>query len=156
MGWAQTILIVALVALLAWAAVDDLRRRTIPNRLNLAIALLAPLWWWASAVPLWPEAALQVMAAAIVFGLFAAAFAFGAMGGGDVKMIGALALWLPLKVLLPMLMLMAVLGGVVTLATLAAHRIRRREGRPEVPYGVAIALAGLWTVANVILTVPGA
>ena len=35
--------------------------------------------------------------AAAVFGLFAVAFALGAMGGGDVKLIAALALWLPFQ-----------------------------------------------------------
>ena len=70
-------------------------RRTIPNGLNAAIASLAPLWWWAHGLPLWPDVAWQIGLAAVVFALFAGAFALGMMGGGDVKMIGALALWLP-------------------------------------------------------------
>jgi len=32
---------------------------------------------------------------------------------------------------------------VLTLGVLALHRARRREGRPEVPYGVAIAFGAL-------------
>lgn len=128
-----------LAALLAAAAWHDLRRRIIPNRLNLAIALGAPLMWWADGLALWPDVAVQLALAAAVFAAFAGLFALGWMGGGDVKMIGALALWLPLVQLGPMLMLTAVAGGLVTLATLAWSR----GGRPEVPYGVAIALAGL-------------
>ena len=72
------------------------KSRTIPNWLNLAIALLAIPFWWSIGLPLWPDIALQIGVAALVFGLFAIAFALGAMGGGDVKLIGALALWLPL------------------------------------------------------------
>ncbi len=43
---------------------------------------------------------------------------------------------------------MALVGGIITVATLLYHRVRRRDGRPEVPYGVAIALAGLWVLGE--------
>jgi len=38
---------------------------------------------------------------------------------------------------------MSIAGGVLTLAILGWHRARSREGRPEIPYGVAIAFGGL-------------
>ena len=38
---------------------------------------------------------------------------------------------------------MAIGGGALTVATLIWHRVRNREGRPEIPYGVAISLATL-------------
>ena len=41
------------------------------------------------------------------------------------------------------LVLMSIGGGVLTLAILAWHRARKYEGRPEIPYGVAIAFGGL-------------
>ena len=40
----------ALAALLVAAAITDIRSRIISNRLNLAIALLAPLYWLAGLV----------------------------------------------------------------------------------------------------------
>ena len=46
--------------LLVVAAVIDVRTFTISNRLNLAVALLAPLIWWSIGLPLWPDAAIQV------------------------------------------------------------------------------------------------
>ena len=49
------------------AAVIDVRTFTISNRLNLAVALLAPLFWWSVGLPLWPDAAIQVAVAAGVF-----------------------------------------------------------------------------------------
>ena len=142
------ILLGLLAALLVAAAVLDLRSRTIPNTLNLAVALLAIPFWWASGLGLWPDAALQVGIAALVFGLFALAFAVGAMGGGDVKLLGALALWLPWQALLPMLVIMSLAGGVLTLAMVVRQRLARKEGRPEIPYGVAIAFAGLWLIGQ--------
>ncbi|MDA4831224.1 hypothetical protein NY536_07050, partial [Enterobacter hormaechei] len=80
---------------------------------------------------------------------FAGIFAAGWMGGGDVKMIGALALWLPPGGVLSMLMLMAIAGGAITIVMVADSRWRRREGAVEVPYGVAIAAAALLTLAPV-------
>jgi len=70
------------------------------------------------------------------------------MGGGDVKMLAAIALWLPAGALLSLLMIMALLGGVVTIVTVIHHRMTRRIGQVEIPYGVAIALAGLWVIGE--------
>lgn len=136
---------VAMGALLLSAGFQDIRTREISNRKNAAIALLAPLWWVAIGLPIWPGMAVQVAIAAIVFALFVGAFALGQMGGGDVKLIGAVALWLPPSRLLDMLLVMSVLGGAITLAMLAERRVRRADDSTaiEVPYGVAIALAGL-------------
>jgi len=142
------ILLGALAAMLLAASWCDLRSRTIPNGLNLAIALAAIPFWWSVGLPFWPDAALQIGIAALVFGLFAIAFAMGAMGGGDVKLIGALALWLPFKAVIVLLFVMSVAGGVLTLALYLRHRLARRGGQLEIPYGVAIAFGGLWLISE--------
>ena len=136
-------LLVALAALLVSAGIQDARTREIANWKNAAIALLAPLWWWASDLTLWPDMATQLGLALIVFALFVAAFQFGWMGGGDVKMIGALALWLPLVPLTWMLIVMSLVGGALTLLLLVERAVRHRTGQIEVPYGVAIAIGAL-------------
>ena len=145
-------LVDALCALLAimllWAAVVDIRTFTISNRLNLSIALLAPLFWWATGTELWPEAAIRIGVAAGVFVLLALAFQLGAMGGGDVKLAAALALWFAPGDTLLLIVLMSLAGGVLTLIVLGVHRARKIHGRPEVPYGVAIAFGGLWLLAQ--------
>lgn len=143
-----TLLLAALALLLLAACWFDLRTRTIPNELNFAAALLAIPFWWASGLSLWPDAALQVSVAAGVFGLFALAFALGAMGGGDVKLIGALALWLPWQAVLLVLVIMSIAGGALTLAMLIRHRLAKRETPLEIPYGVAIAFGGLWLIGQ--------
>lgn len=112
---------------LLFAAGTDLRRREIDNWLNLAIALSAPLFWWASGLSLWPEVAWQIGVALAAFAIAAGLFAIGQMGGGDVKLIAALALWLPPQLFLQMLMIMAVLGYVLTMG-LGAVRVRRAAG----------------------------
>ena len=142
-------LLCAILALmLLWAAVIDIKTRTIANRLNLAIALMAPLFWWAMGVELWPDAAIRVGVAISVFILFALAFQFGAMGGGDVKLAAALALWFAPGNTLFLIVMMSLAGGVLTVIVMIEHKVRKNAGRPEVPYGVAIAFGALWLLAQ--------
>ena len=140
--------IALLAACLLWASVCDWRSRTIPNWLNGVIALLAIPYWWTAGVTLWPGVALHIGFALAVFALFAIAFRFGAMGGGDVKMAAALALWLPLAGIVKLLVIMSVAGGVLTVAMLAAHRMAKAAGQPEIPYGIAIAFGGFWLIGE--------
>ena len=142
------ILLGLLAQLLVIAAVIDIRTFTISNRLTLAVALPAPLFWWSVGLPLWPDVAIQVGLAAAVFGLFAMAFYAGMMGGGDVKLAAALALWFSPATTLKFLVIMSLAGGVLTLAYLLFHRLKRRQGRPEIPYGVAIAIGGIAILAQ--------
>lgn len=135
-------LIVLLGVLLVAAGVEDARNRQIANWKNAAIALLAPLWWLGQPLPL-PDMLIQLAIAGAVLGLFCIPFALGWMGGGDVKMIAALALWLPLASLANMLIAMSLIGGVLTLILLASHAMRRDRGAVEIPYGVAIAIAAI-------------
>ncbi|QGP78837.1 A24 family peptidase [Sphingobium sp. CAP-1] len=141
-------LIGVLGALLIAAAISDLRSRTISNRLNLIVALLAPLWWLANGLALWPDMAIQLAVGGIFFALFAALFAFGMMGGGDVKLLGALALWFPWQGTVMLFVLMSLLGGAVTIVTVIHHKLRKKQGRPEIPYGVAISIAALWLLGE--------
>jgi prepilin peptidase CpaA len=132
-----------LALLLVSAGIQDARTREIADWKNVAIALLAPLWWWLHGLSLWPDLAIQLGIAACVFAFFWLAFHFGWMGGGDVKMIGALALWFPFQALLWMLIVMSLLGGALTLLLVIERAVRRKTGTIEVPYGVAIAIAAL-------------
>lgn len=145
-GTSTLILACALGALLLVAAGCDLKSRIIPNRLNLLIALGAPLFWWQTGMALWPDVALQLAVAFGVFAVFVGLFAIGAMGGGDVKMLGALALWVDPAFILPMLLVMALIGGGIALVMLVRKHLSKSTVSPEVPYGVAIAAAGLWAL----------
>src|SRR3954452_5123758 len=114
-------LLAGLAALLVVAAVIDGGTFTISNRLNLTVAVLAPLYWLSVALAPWPGGAIQLAAGATVFAALAAAFYAGMMGGGDVKLAAALALWCPPRVTLQFLVGRALAGGVLTLALLAWH-----------------------------------
>ena len=150
------VLLGLLAIILVAAAVIDARTFTISNGLNATVALLAPVYWWSVGLPLWPEAAIQVGVALAVFGSLALAFYIGMMGGGDVKLAAALALWFSPATTLKFLVIMSLAGGVLTLLVLAIHKKRGNPGldenvklpRPEVPYGVAIAFGALWILAQ--------
>ena len=141
-GFTELLLGLLAILLLA-AAFIDVRTFTISNKLNLAVALLAPLYWLSVSLPIWPSVAIQLGVGATVFTLLAGLFYAGMMGGGDVKLAAALSLWLPPLATVKFLILMSLAGGVLTLVVVALHRLRKKEGRPEIPYGVAIAFGGL-------------
>src|SRR5437762_3952339 len=144
------LLLLALAATLVVAAIIDMRTFTISNRLNAAVAAGAPLYWLSIALTPWPGMAIQLAAGAIVFVLLAGAFYAGMMGGGDVKLAAALALWFSPAGTVKFLVVMSLAGGVLTLVVLAWHRAKRREGRPEIPYGVAIAFGGLAILGQIL------
>jgi prepilin peptidase CpaA len=140
-------LLAALAIALLVAGFTDLRSRRIGNWLNGSIALGAPLFWWASGMTLWPEVAAQLGVAIGAFSILAGLFAIGAMGGGDVKLLTALALWIEPAWFLKLIIVMALVGGVLTIVFAAVHMINGRKDRLAIPYGLAIATAGLWVLS---------
>lgn len=134
------------------ALVTDLRHRRIRN--TTVIVLLAA--WLpmaiAAGVPA-TEMAAAVVAAVMVFAAGFGCFAAGWIGGGDVKLAAAAALWLGAGQAASFLLLASVLGAVLTVLIMVAVRIRRGavgHGRPRidagsraVPYGPALAGAAL-------------
>ena len=141
-------LLIALAIALLFAGFTDLRSRRIDNWLNAGIALAAPLFWWASGLALWPDVAIQLGVAAGTFAVLTGLFALGAMGGGDVKLLGALALWIAPWSFLNLVIVMALVGGILTILFAAWHVARRQRDKLAIPYGVAIAMAGLWTLGT--------
>lgn len=147
-------LLAALAIALLVAAFTDLRSRQIGNWLTGAIALGAPLFWWASDMPLWADPWVQTSMLAqlgvglVTFAILAVLFALRAMGGGDVKLLTALALWIAPGLFLKLVIMMALIGGVLTLAFGGWHVMRRQREKLAIPYGVAISLAGLWVLGT--------
>jgi len=140
-------LLIALAIALCVAAFTDIKRRQIDNWLNLAIAAGAPAFWWASGLALWPDVALQLGVALAAFALLAGLFALKMMGGGDVKLLTVLALWIEPMMFVHLLVIMAIAGGVLTLAMGMWHVARRQREKLAIPYGVAIAFGALWVLA---------
>jgi prepilin peptidase CpaA len=150
----MTIALATLYPMLTVAALCDLRWRVIPNMLCAALAVGGALVAVASLGfdALWTFAtALAVLAGG------AALFAAGVMGGGDVKLAAASAMWLTPAQAPAFLVLTSLAGGVLALVWfLCAFAATRMSGarsaaalqaslRVGVPYGVAIAAAAALT-----------
>jgi prepilin peptidase CpaA len=151
---AQAALLVFIFAMVL-AALTDLTTMKIPNRLVLLLlagfAVSAPFAGFDAAEIGWSVAvASGVLAAA--FGLFS----FGWIGGGDAKLAAATALWFGADYTIAFLVYTALIGGAVSLAILAFRKVplprllaaqswiaRLHVAGTPVPYGVALAAAGL-------------
>lgn len=140
-------LLAALATGLLTAAFTDLRRREIDNWLTAAIALGAPLFWMSTGIS-WLNIGFHIGIALATFLVLLALFAFGLMGGGDVKLLSALSLWITPIWYAKMILVMAIAGGALTLLFGAHHLLRRKREKLEIPYGVAISAAGLWVLAS--------
>jgi prepilin peptidase CpaA len=140
---------------LAFAGASDLTTMTIPNKLVVAMVvgfvLLAPL----SGMDLQTFGLHWAAGGTVLAGTFLF-FALGWVGGGDAKLAAAGALWLGWSHTLEFLTLAALFGGVLTLALLSFRQavvpvfiirqpwVRRlHDEKVGVPYGVALAVAGL-------------
>lgn len=145
---------IAYVIILICAAIYDLWSFRIPNVLPIALALLFLLAALPHAAAV--DWASHLGAGALVFGLGALLFRLRVIGGGDVKLFSATALWMGMPLLLPFAVLTALFGAllviILKLVTPPIFLILSRmpsvdpralpqclaAGR-EVPYGVAIA-----------------
>lgn len=158
-------------AIMAVAAFEDFRRLTIPNLLPIVLCAAWPAQV-AAATPGLDGAfgyALGAMGCALaVFLGGAALFARGWLGGGDVKLLSAATLWAGAPHTPALLLATAIVGGVLALALmnplgsrlmLAVRCLLNAPGDlggiPDtpaasvpVPYGVAIAGAGLIVVVS--------
>ena len=144
-------LLAGLAIAVLYAAFTDVRTRKIRNRLTLTVALFAPAFWWASGVSLWPGVAIQFALAAGMFLFGALMFRFRQMGGGDVKLLTAIALWLEPDVFLTLILMICIANGVLTVTMIARHRRAKRAGRDvgklQIPYAVSVAVCMLALLA---------
>lgn len=145
MGLAGT---TAFGVLLTAAAASDVARYRIPNWLTATLAV-------AAIVLAFPASSGEALARAASFALVGGAaiglYAGGAMGGGDVKLLAATALWIPLASLPTFLEALAFAGGLQAAWTLAARRLAGPApvaSRPRMPYGLSIAAASLLWAAE--------
>lgn len=150
----------------AFAASMDVFTMTIPNRVSLALVtaffLLAP---FAGIGP--TKMAFHLLTGIAMLAAGIALFACGVFGGGDAKLLAAVALWIGLDDLPLYMMMVAVTGGVLSLAMLAyrklpqprvllgqawAERLHAKNG--GVPYGVALGAAALWIYPKTVWWAP--
>lgn len=165
MSWIVPITSILEILLLLYVATIDVATRSIRNEICLALALLGIAGQLASPM----QVAQSLIAATILLLLLLVIYTRGWIGGGDVKLLVALAIGLPLTGVIQLLTMTALAGGVLALVHLmlrllpyprlapagsslvrrvyAIERWRHLRHAP-LPYGVAIACGGIWTVFN--------
>lgn len=120
--WVQMLAAGATVLLLVSAAVSDLARYRIRNQ--VVYAIVAAFAVGAVADLAWPALGWSVLAGVVTFAIGAVLFGFGVFGGGDVKLVAAMALWTGFADLPRFLLVMTAAGGVLGLVWLVKRRCR--------------------------------
>ena len=165
MSWIASIAAFLEIVLLLYVATIDIATRLIRNEICLALALLGIAGQWASPMQL----AQSLIVAAILLLMLFVVYQRGKIGGGDVKLLVALAVGLPLTGLIQLLSITALAGGLLALVHLvmrhlpypklapagsslvrrvyAVERWRHLRHAP-LPFGVAIACGGIWTILS--------
>jgi prepilin peptidase CpaA len=162
MNWIGSTVSILEILLLLYVATMDIATRLIRNEICLALALLGIVGQLAGSM----QVAQSLVATTILFLLLFVIYQWGRIGGGDVKLLVALAIGLPLPGVIQLLTITALAGGVLALVHLmmrllpyprlapagsslvrrvyAIERWRHLRHTP-LPYGVAIACGGIWT-----------
>jgi prepilin peptidase CpaA len=157
----QQVLFAVFPLAMAYAAVSDLLTMTISNRVTVALVaafvVLSPFTGMDFSI-----FGLHWAAGGAVLAVAFACFAFGWIGGGDAKLASVTALWLGWESTIEYLAIASIFGGVLLCfcsfrrSVLPAFIIRQpwiqrlHDERAGVPYGVALAAAGLATYPHTI------
>lgn len=149
------LMIVGFPALLAYAAFSDLFTMSISN--SISIALVAGFFVVAGFLHL-PIAAIgwHIGCGLTVLAVTFLLFAMGWIGGGDAKLAAATALWFGFDHLADYGLVAALIGGALTLIILQLRKLpmprwaiergwiaRLHESDNGIPYGIALAIAGV-------------
>jgi len=145
--------------------VTDLRHYRIPN--SLILILIAAYPFFALTQPSDAHVGWSLGIAGLFFLIGLGLFALNIMGGGDVKMICAVALWVGPLGVVDFVSAMALVGAGMSLfmvltplrtstaqlcATLGWHTAQDKIMTDKLPYGVAIAAGGLNALLPLLLS----
>jgi prepilin peptidase CpaA len=156
------ITIAGFIGLLLASAYSDVKQLIIPNRYCIAIALLFPAYGLAApqAVDWVGSALVGSIALAIGFLMFCKKWA----GGGDVKLFAATALWAGPALIVPFVLYTGLAGGAIAGFLWLRHRLTsagtpltlpltpatREFYQQPMPYGVAIAVGGIYVAFTIL------
>jgi prepilin peptidase CpaA len=148
--------LLAFAGLIFSAAISDILRFRIPNRISMALVLLYPAYLLSATQPVDWLPAIGVAIACLIVGFVL--FSFKTCGAGDAKLFAAAALWAGPELILPFGLYTSLAGGVMVLFMWLQHRVARAPSasmilqttaeagftKQPMPYGAAIAVGGLY------------
>lgn len=165
MSWIILISSILQILLLVYVATMDVATRLIRNRICLTLAIFGIAGQLANPA----EMIESLIAATILFLVLFAVYQRGVVGGGDVKLLAALAVGLPLTGIIQLLTVMAFSGGILAVIHLMMRNLPQPRPAPAgaslvrrvyaverwrhlrhapLPYGVAIACGGIWAICS--------
>jgi leader peptidase (prepilin peptidase)/N-methyltransferase len=116
----------------------DIEYEVIFDRMLFPFVLCALPAIYFQQLPLLPH--LAAAAAGGIISLLFAIITRGGIGGGDIKLLAALGLWLGPEKLLSTAVGGIILGGILALSLLLAHKKNRKE---KIPFGPGFALTAI-------------
>jgi prepilin peptidase CpaA len=158
----EAIIFVVFPFAMAFAALSDLLTMTIANRVSLLLlatfTVIAPFTGMD-----WATYGMHFAAGAMVLVVTFTLFAKGGLGGGDAKLLTAIAVWCGMSdVLVEYMLYTTLLGGMLTLSIVMwrgsffaqyagahfafAEKLARND--VGIPYGIALGAAGLITAPS--------
>ncbi|MEZ5758328.1 MAG: prepilin peptidase [Emcibacteraceae bacterium] len=163
------LIITIFCCLMIWAAVSDIRYFILSNRLCLSVALLYPIFiaalyfdgFQVTLVSIGWSIGISIL----IFSFLVFLFARGYIGGGDVKLIPAIALWAGPSLILEFLLITTIFGGLLALLIISFRYLKNYTSQHKssekinfsmselaeldheennIPYGVGISIGGLY------------
>ena len=152
-----------------WAALSDVRKYILSNRLCLSVVLLYPIFITSLYVngtpPTLEYIAYSVGIALVIFSVLVALFAYGYIGGGDVKLIPGVALWAGPSLIVNFLLITTLCGGLIAVLIISFQYVKKyltkdksseninlsmsqssqsKNEENNIPYGIGISTGGLY------------
>lgn len=139
------------------AIYSDIKSLTIPNWISLVLVIAFLVTRPLTSMP-WSVVGLNFLCGSLFFAVGYGLFRVGLIGGGDVKLLAAVTVWIGFHSVFAFILLMSLIGAAVaviwSLRTFLRHRgatlseRMRAMMKTELPYGIAIGLAAIATLST--------
>ena len=165
LGYVDLAILAVFIFAVCFAAIEDVRVFRIPNWASATVAA-AFVPFAALHLGLW-EIGIHLVIAATIFVITATFWRFRLIGGGDVKLLSAVGLWLGLELAVPFMLLMTGASVAIAIVLLVVRHFSWvvHSGMPlrpmlrmvaiaetrKCPYALPIAIAALTTVPQTFL-----
>ena len=131
------------IAILSFVTATDFEQHVIFDSMLLPLAVCGICYTWHMKLPLWEHFAAGLGGGLLFFIL--TLLSKGAIGGGDIKLIAALGLWLGYKPLVIVILYGAMAGGAAAFILLLSKKIGLKQ---YLAYGPYFALSGIGVLLN--------
>lgn len=163
------LILLVFAASMLWAAITDIRSYILSNKLCLMVVALYFIFiaalYFSGTSPTWTYIGYSFAIAIGCFIFLVVLFAYGFIGGGDVKLIPAVLLWAGPAYSLKFILITTICGGFVAILTICCRNIKSylsnvksseninffmRESSElvnndnNIPYGIGISVGGLY------------